>query len=62
MNDIEFIESFKKQSFACLIAAMIEGKEAKIQNYLSYPFFWDDPKIEDAVRITNSWIDKNSKQ
>jgi len=60
LRSIGFIESFKKQSFVRLVAALIEGKELSIHDYLSYPFFWDETKYEDVIKISNSWTDKNS--
>ncbi|KAL7012174.1 hypothetical protein ACKWTF_014670 [Chironomus riparius] len=61
LKDLKCIESFKKESFADLIASMMENKESSILNYLDYSFFWDTPKIEECFKVTNSWIYKKNK-
>lgn len=59
--NLQCIEKYKKDSYADLIIALMEAKDSSIQNYLKKSFFWDEAKIEKCIKVTNSWIDKNSK-
>lgn len=59
LKNNDFIESYKKKSFAHLVAAMLTIKMKLIKNYLNHPFFYNDSKIEEVIKITNSWIDRN---